>query len=34
MFGFAKLVLVIAFGYAMITYYETPIPGIGVSFST
>ena len=33
MFGFAKLVLVIAFGYAMITYYETPIPGIGISFS-
>ena len=33
MFGFARLVLVIAFGYAMITYYETPIPGLGVSFS-
>src|SRR5437764_3840728 len=33
MFGFAKLMLVIAFGYAMIAYYESPIPGIGVSFS-
>ena len=33
MFGFAKLLLVIAFGYAMIAYYESPIPGIGVSFS-
>ena len=33
MFGFAKLMLVIAFGYAMIVYYETPIPGFGVSFS-
>ena len=25
--------LVIAFGYTMITYYEAPIPGLGVSFS-
>jgi hypothetical protein len=33
MFGFAKLLLVIAFGYTMITFYETPIPGIGTSFS-
>ena len=33
MFGFAKLLLVIAFGYAMIAYYEVPIPGIGTSFS-
>ena len=33
MFGFAKLLLVIAFGYAMIAYYESPIPGIGDSFS-
>src|SRR3954466_8220619 len=33
MFSFAKLLLVIAFGYAMIAYYESPIPGIGVSFS-
>jgi TrbL/VirB6 plasmid conjugal transfer protein len=33
MFSFAKLLLVIAFGYAMIAYYESPIPGIGSSFS-
>jgi hypothetical protein len=33
MFEFAKLVLVVAFGYAMITYYEAPIPGFGISFS-
>lgn len=33
MFSFAKLILVIAFGYAMIVYYEAPIPGFGVSFS-
>jgi hypothetical protein len=33
MFGFAKLLLVIAFGYAMIAYYESPIPGLGTSFS-
>jgi type IV secretory pathway VirB6-like protein len=32
-FGFAKLVLLISFGYAMITFYESPIPGIGTSFS-
>ena len=32
-FGFAKLLLVIAFGYAMITFYESPIPGLGTSFS-
>lgn len=29
---FASLVLMIAFGYAMIEYYDTPIPGIGRSF--
>jgi type IV secretory pathway VirB6-like protein len=29
---FASLVLTIAFGYAMITYYANPIPGIGISF--
>jgi hypothetical protein len=29
---FAALVLTIAFGYAMITYYSNPIPGIGISF--
>src|SRR5438067_2811971 len=33
MFGFAKLLLFVAFGYAFITYYESPLPGIGVSFS-
>src|SRR3954470_18752792 len=33
MFGFARLLLIIAFGYAMIAYYESPIPGIGASFS-
>ncbi len=32
-FGFAKLLLVISFGYAMITFYESPIPGLGSSFS-
>jgi hypothetical protein len=32
-FGFAKLVLLISFGYAMITFYESPIPGVGTSFS-
>jgi hypothetical protein len=29
---FASLVITIAFGYAMITYYANPIPGIGESF--
>jgi hypothetical protein len=33
MFSFAKLLLFIAFGYAFIAFYESPIPGIGVSFS-
>src|SRR5438034_7651941 len=33
MFGFAKLLLFIAFGYAIVAFYESPIPGIGVSFS-
>src|SRR3954466_8348500 len=33
MFGFAKLLLYIAFGYAIVVCYESPIPGIGVSFS-
>ena len=33
MFDFAKLLLFIAFGYALIAFYESPIPGIGVSFS-
>lgn len=33
MYSFAKLILVIAFGDAMITYYASPIPGIGIPFS-
>ena len=33
MFDFAKLLLFVSFGYAMIAFYESPIPGIGVSFS-
>src|SRR6266550_603874 len=32
-FNFAKLLLFISFGYALIAFYESPIPGIGVSFS-
>lgn len=33
MFAFARLMLFIAFGYSFIAFYESPIPGIGVSFS-
>src|SRR4051794_22811489 len=33
MFDFAKLLLFVSFGYAFITFYESPLPGIGVSFS-
>ncbi|MDH4067240.1 MAG: type IV secretion system protein [Acidobacteriota bacterium] len=33
MFAFARLMLFIAFGYSFIAYYESPIPGIGISFS-
>ena len=33
MFHFAKLLLLISFGYSLIAFYESPIPGIGVSFS-
>ncbi|MGE4222276.1 MAG: type IV secretion system protein [Vicinamibacterales bacterium] len=33
MFEFAKLLLFLSFGYAMIAFYESPLPGIGVSFS-
>src|ERR1017187_6690328 len=29
---FASLLMTIAFGYAMITFYSRPIPGMGVSF--
>jgi hypothetical protein len=30
---FATVLLTIAFGFTMITYYRTPIPGIGLSFT-
>jgi hypothetical protein len=33
MFGFARLLLFVSFGYAIVAFYESPIPGIGVSFS-
>ena len=33
MFEFAKLLLFVSFGYAFIAFYESPLPGIGVSFS-
>jgi hypothetical protein len=33
MFGFARLLLFVAFGYALVAFYESPIPGVGVSFS-
>ena len=33
LFDFAKLLLFVSFGYALITFYETPLPGIRVSFS-
>ena len=33
MFDFAKLLMFVSFGYAFITFYEAPLPGIGVSFS-
>jgi len=33
MFHFAKLLLFISCGYTLIAFYESPIPGIGVSFS-
>src|SRR5262245_27782409 len=29
---FARLLLHTSFGYAMITYYSTPLPGIGMGF--
>jgi hypothetical protein len=32
-FEFAKLLMFISFGYAFIAFYESPLPGIGVSFS-
>ena len=33
MFDFAKLLLFVSFGYALISFYESPIRGIGISFS-
>src|SRR5437899_4728876 len=33
MSAFAKLLLFVSLGYAMIAFYEAPIPGFGVSFS-
>src|SRR5579864_1417006 len=30
--NFASLLLSISFGFAMVNYYSTPIPGIGISF--
>jgi hypothetical protein len=30
---FADLILMISFGFGMLTYYSTPIPGVGYSFS-
>jgi TrbL/VirB6 plasmid conjugal transfer protein len=33
MFDFARMLLFVAFGYALIAFYEAPLPGIGVSFS-
>src|ERR1700687_971030 len=33
LFGFAKLLLFIAFGYAMVAFYESPIPGFSGSVS-
>src|SRR6202023_244779 len=30
---FATLILTIAFGFTMITYYRAPIPGLGLSFT-
>lgn len=32
-FAFARLLLFMSFGYAMIAFYESPIPGVGISFS-
>jgi type IV secretory pathway VirB6-like protein len=33
LFEFAKLLLVVSFGYTLIAFYEAPMPGVGVSFS-
>lgn len=33
MFEFARLLMSLSFGYALIVFYETALPGVGVSFS-
>jgi hypothetical protein len=33
LFDFAKVLLFVSFGYGPIAFYESPLPGIGVSFS-
>ena len=33
LWGFARLLLAVSFGYAMINFYESPLPGLGISFS-
>src|SRR5690606_11296411 len=33
MFDFAKLLLFVSFGYSLIAFYDSPLPGIGISFS-
>lgn len=33
LFGFARLLLFISIAYSMIAFYESPLPGVGVSFS-
>lgn len=33
LFEFAKMMLMVSFGYSMIAFYESPLPGIGISFS-
>jgi type IV secretory pathway VirB6-like protein len=33
LFGFARLLLFTSIAYSMIAFYESPIPGVGVSFS-
>ena len=34
MFEFAKLLLVVSFGYSLIAFYESPLPGIGCRSAT
>ena len=33
MFRFARLLLTLSFGYALIAFYESPLPGVHISFS-